>query len=182
MNLSSNIEHPGDFCPVKIWATIKKRILSYKNTSEKTAVNTFLKNRRLVQITSESIRNHLRKFVISIDPLEKFYQTEKIGTHTIRTSFAMILDSAKVAPHIIKMMGRWLSDAWLRYIRSKLADFSKDLSELMVKTQTAFFNIPSRNIQYQSNLSTTNLQLNGTNSLPESTNPNALTNVYCVWV
>ena len=53
----SVIQHKasGSFCPVKIWAAIKKRILSYPLTSERTKVNTFLQNGHLVQITSSSI-------------------------------------------------------------------------------------------------------------------------------
>ena len=173
----------GHFCPAKIWAQIKSRILSYKNTSGNSAVNTFLQDGKLVQITSEAIRIHLRKFVLSIDPFEKFYKTNKIGTHTIRTSFAMILHSAKVAAYIIKMMGRWASDAWLlRYIRNRVPDFSKEISQLMVKTETAFFNVPSNSLHYTSNPKTTNYQIHGACSFPEPENPSQEINIYCAWV
>ena len=179
----SIIQHRSsdDFCPVKVWTKIKLRILSYPNTSGKTAVNTFFKNGQLVQITSEIIRDHLRKFVLSIDPLEKFYKIKKIGTHTIRTSFAMILHSAKVAAYIIQMMGRWASNAWLRYIRTKIPDFSKNISKLMVQTETAFFNIPSNSIHYKSKPTTSNYSIHGRDSVPEQVIPSTETNVFCAW-
>ena len=162
---------------MKIWAQIKTRIFSYRNTSNNSSVNTFFHNGRLVQITAKAICDHLRKFVLSIDPFEKFYKTKKIGTHTVRTSFAMILHSAKVASYIIKMMGRWASDAWLRYICNKVPDFSKEISQLMVTTETAFFNVPT-NILHPN---PTNYQIHGINSVPELEGPPQETIVYRVW-
>ena len=108
-------------------------MLSYPRTSPKSKVNTFFQNGKLVQITSEAIRLHLKKHILSIDPREVFYKVKRIGTHSIRTSFAMIAHSAGIPPYVIMMIGRWASDAWLNYIRNKIPDFSKNISCLMVK-------------------------------------------------
>ena len=129
-------------CPVKIWAAIKCRILSYPRTSEKSSVNVFFQNGRLVQFTSEAVRKHLKETIKVLDPGQLFYKIDKIGTHSIRTSFAMILHDIGVAPYIIKMIGRWLSDAWLAYIRNRLPDFSQNVARRMVKTKAGFKNLP----------------------------------------
>ena len=75
------------------------------------------------------------------------------------------------------MMGRWASEAWLRYIRNRVPDFSKEISQLMVTTETAFFNVPT-NILHPN---PTNYQIHGINSVPELEGPSQETIVYCAW-
>ena len=92
----------------------------------------------------------MRKTISIIDSLEVFYKANKIGTRSIRTSFAMILHDIGVAPYMIKMIGRWLSDAWLSYISHRLPDFSQDIAKKMVKSDAEFKNlpIPKQNIKF----------------------------------
>ena len=167
------------FCPVKIWASIKNRILSYPNTSERSKVNTFLQNDKLVEITSDSIRKHLRKHILLVDPLQHHYQINRIGTHSIRTSFAMILHSVGIAKVTVMMLGRWASDAYLRYIRHNLADFSKNISAQMVKSNELFYDIPSHHINQS--FKSPHSQLNGLSSVSDDQHPIVDTRVYSVW-
>ena len=177
----SIIQHKSftNFCPVKIWASIKKRVLSYPNTSEKSKVNLFLQDNRLVEITSEAIRKHIRRHVLLIDPLQLHFNQKRIGTHTIRTSFAMILHSVGIAKVTVMLIGRWASDAYLRYIRHNLADFSKNISAQMVKSNELFYNIPAHHIQQS--IKTTHSQLHGLPSVSDDFHPNTDTKVYNVW-
>ena len=151
----SIIQHKSSssLCPVKSWAFLKQRILSYTNTSMKSKVNTFLLNNRLVEITSEEVRKHLRKHILFIDPLQKHYKINRIGTHSIRTSFANILHNVGIDKVTVMMIGRWASDAYLRYIRYNLADFSKHISTRMVKSDDLFYDSPTHNIIHKSTTS-----------------------------
>ena len=177
----SIIQHKShdSFCPVLIWEAIKKRILSCPNTSEKSKVNTILLHGRLREITSEEIRNHLRRHILIIDPLQHHFKSSKIGTHSIRTSFANIMHSVGIAKVTVMMLGRWASDAYLRYIRHNLADFSKDISAQMVKLDDLFYDIPSHHIQ--SSISSPHSQLNGQSLVCDDLSPNNDSRVFNVW-
>ena len=178
----SIIQHKSsfDFCPVKSWASLKKRILSYKNTSVTSQVNTFQLNNRLVQITSEEVRKHLRRKILFIDPLQNHYKIKNIGTHSIRTSFANILHSVGISKPTVMMIGRWASDAYLRYIRHNLADFSKHISNKMVKSENLFYDIPTFSIKYQSTTNTSS-QFHGQISSTNTLHPPVNTRVYNIW-
>ena len=141
----SVIQHKTNkkLCPVKVWSDIKKLILSYHSTSENSKVNLFRKGTKLVEITSKQIRDKLKSTVKQIDPLKNFYTMSHIGTHTICTRTAMILHFARVDTYIIKMIGRWASKAFMKYIFSYLPSFSKDLSSIIINSTDQFYNIPT---------------------------------------
>ena len=183
IKFQSVIQHKAssNICPVKSWASIKCRILSYPRTSEKSAVNTFLQNGKLVQITSEAIRIHLRRHILAIDPSETFYKSKKIGTHSIRTSFAMIAHSAGIPPYIIMMIGRWASDAWLNYIRNKIPDFSKNISDLMVKSTDPFYNINPNKLSYQNSVTQSKSHSHGLGSLSDPSIQNSEIKIFNIW-
>ena len=178
----SIIQHKSSFnlCPVKSWALLKQRILSYNNTSIKSKVNTFSLNNRLVEITSEEVRRHLRKHILFIDPLQNHYKINKIGTHSIRTSFANILHSVGIDKVTVMMIGRWASDAYMRYIRYNLADFSKHISTRMVKSENLFYDIPTRTIIHKSTTSNRS-HFHGPISLFQTSHSNEDTRIYNVW-
>ena len=135
----------SDFCPVKIWAQIKKRVLSYPKTSDQSKVNLIFTDGKLKEIASSQTRSFIRSTVLELDPLQKSFDISRIGTHSIRTSTAMILHCAKKATYIIMMLGRWASEAFMKYIRSQLSEFSSDLSSIIINSNEKFFNLPAFN-------------------------------------
>lgn len=141
----------SDFCPVKIWAKIKQRILSYPKTSERSKVNLFFSDGKLKEIDSSQIRSLLQATILEMDPLQKSFDISRIGTHSIRTSTAMILHCAKKATYIIMMLGRWASKAFMKYIRSQLSEFSSNLSTIIINSDEKFFNLPTFNTLNPSN-------------------------------
>lgn len=64
-----------------------------------------------------------------------------VGTHSIRSSFAMALYLSKRAISTIMLLGRWCSDAFLLYVRRQVQEFSAGVSADMVSQET-FFTIP----------------------------------------
>ena len=48
---------------------------------------------------------------------------------------------AGVPTYMVKLIGRWKSDAFLTYIRKQVADFSNNMSRNMIRFMT-FFTLP----------------------------------------
>jgi hypothetical protein len=104
-------------CPVLIWASIVDRILSYDNTSGKTTINTVVVDGKKIAIRSSTVRLHVKAAVTLIGEDKLKVKSSEIGTHTLRTSFATMLWLNKTDPKDIMILGRWLSHAFMKYIR-----------------------------------------------------------------
>ena len=66
---------------------------------------------------------------------------KEVGTHSIRSGFAMELYLDKVYPETITIMGRWASSAFLRYIHIQVSALNKGIITLMTSIH-AFYTIP----------------------------------------
>jgi len=111
-------------CAVRLWATVIERILSYNSTDENTTINTVRVDGRLRQLTCNQVRLHVKTAVTLLGEDYVQVKASEIGTHTLRVSFATMCDLEGVAPKKIMMAGRWLSTAFMKYVRddSVLAD------------------------------------------------------------
>ena len=68
------------------------------------------------------------------------FVADDLGLHSIRSGAAMSMYLAGVPVFTIMLIGRWSSDAFLRYIRKQVQEFSKEVSKKMV-LQDDFFTI-----------------------------------------
>ncbi|GFH50869.1 hypothetical protein CTEN210_07345 [Chaetoceros tenuissimus] len=100
-------------CPVRIWASIVDRILSYPGTSMSSPVNTVYLNGKLGFISSAMITAHLRQVMRSLD---KDFPLSKVTPHSIRASYATMLFQQGASLEAVKLNGRWKSNAFLLYI------------------------------------------------------------------
>ena len=66
---------------------------------------------------------------------------EDTGLHSNRASSAMAMYMARVVQSTIMELGRWSSDAFLRYIRKQVAEFSIGVSEKMIQHR-AYYHVP----------------------------------------
>ena len=134
-----------DFCPVRIWARIVQRILSYPKGSLNSPVNLVRSNRQYHFINSRLVRQSLRSTIKLIGENKLGIKAASVGTHSIRSTFAMILLLDDVRMTIIKKLGRWLSDAVVCYIRENVLDFSKGVSKAFAKQRPieSFYNARS---------------------------------------
>ena len=116
------------YCPVRGWASIVDRILSYPNTSMSSPVNTVHINGKLGFITSAMITTRLRQVMRSLD---KDFPLSKVTPHSIPASYATMLFQEGAPLEAVKLNGRWKSDAFLLYIRknSLVVDLSPALSD-----------------------------------------------------
>ena len=126
--------------PVKAWAETIIRILSYPDTTLDTPINTVRIGKKNIQITSAQILVHIRSTVAMIGVKTLGFTSDEVGNHSIRSSFAMLLYLAKVPTTTIMILGRWLSDSFLLYIRKQVLEFSAGLSTLML--QRDFYTLP----------------------------------------
>jgi hypothetical protein len=86
------------FCPVQAWAFTVKRVLNYPNAQSSDKVNTFRMDTtgKVVLLTAAQIRSHIKLAVASIGPKKLGVRLDRVGTHSLRTSCAMLLYLAKV--------------------------------------------------------------------------------------
>ena len=139
VTMDANDEH-AILCPVKAWARVVRRVAAMPGTTTDTPVNTFF-SESLKEITSELVLARLRAIVDIIGKDVLGYESADIGTHSLRSGCAMALHLAGVQVYMIMLIGRWSSDAFLRYIRRQVREFSAGVSKRMVQP-FAFFTIP----------------------------------------
>ena len=130
-----------ELCPVKAWASLVHRILFEENGRLDTPVNIFKNEKgKRCAVRAMEVAKHLKGFVRQIGKRILGFDDSRVGTHSIRSSFAMLLYLQGIHPSTIMLQGRWNSDAFLLYIRPQVQQFSSGLSNKMV--QNKFFTIP----------------------------------------
>lgn len=77
----------------------------------------------------------LRASVIAIGEDILGVSANDIGTHSIRSGAAMAMYLGECPVFTIMLIGRWSSQAFLRYIRKQVEQFSQDISAKMIKVQ-----------------------------------------------
>jgi hypothetical protein len=70
------------------------------------------------------------------------FTAKEIGLHSARSGAAMAMYLAHVPVFTIMLLGRWSSDAFLRYIRKQVKEFSNGISSKMIQNEH-FFTVPS---------------------------------------
>ncbi len=126
--------------PVKQWALLVNWIWSYQGTTENTPVCMVWRHDRREQITSCQVITFLRA-ACAIGSARLGFEPEEIGTHSLCSSAAMEMYLAAVPVYTIMLIGRWSSDAFLRYIRRQVDQFLKDVAQKML-THRSFRTIP----------------------------------------
>lgn len=122
-------------CPVRAWAKIVQRISSYPSATPDTYVNAFYTNGKLHYVKNTDMAKALRAAAASIGESRLGFKPSDIGTHSIRSGAAMSMYLAEVPVYTIMLIGRWSSDAFLRYIRKQVEQFSHNVSRRMIQHQ-----------------------------------------------
>lgn len=143
---NENVTHQRNFhpsmCPVRLWAAIVQRIRGYENTNDDTTVNTvLLPSGKLHEIKASELLIKLRAAVSALGKDHLGFGPKDIGLHSLRSGAAMAMYLTAVPVFTIMLLGRWSSDAFLRYIRRQVQEFSKGVSGKMVENAD-FYTIP----------------------------------------
>ena len=104
-------------CPVQAGAELVRRIRSYPNTDDDTPISALMigDSSRITHVTGKQVANVLKDTVRAIGEDVLNIKAEEVGTHS--PAMAMFLGGLPV--YLIMLMGRWSSDAFLRYIRKQ---------------------------------------------------------------
>jgi hypothetical protein len=129
-------------CPVKVWCKIVHQIISYLSTTLDTTVNTFIfdDGTKLQFKGSQVLQLRLAAKIIGPDNLG--FSPNQISLHSARSGAAMAMYLAGVPVFTIMLLGCWSSDAFLRYIRKQVKEFSTSISQKMI-IHEHFFNVPT---------------------------------------
>ena len=134
-------DHPV-LCPVKQWAAIITRISSYPGSSDDTPVSAVWRHNTIEHITSDDVITTLRDAVKAYGEDDLRIYQHKVGTHSIRSGAAMAMYLGGVLVFAIMMIGRWSSDAFMKYIRKQIEQFTFDVSARML-TMQHFRHVPA---------------------------------------
>jgi hypothetical protein len=80
----------------------------------------------------------LRQFLREVDSETLNIKPEECGLHSLRTSAAMAMYLNGIPVYTIMLLGRWSSDAFLRYIRKQVTEFSKGVARKMIQRPVYF--------------------------------------------
>ena len=105
--------------------------------------------KRVEYIKSDQILQSLRWTVDEIGFDALGFTSDEIGCYFIRSEAAMAMFLNKVKTYTIMLQGQWSSDAFLRYIRKQVKEFSLGVSEAMINPDTyKFFTTPDSLITF----------------------------------
>ncbi len=122
-------------CPVTQWACLVKRIRTYPGANDDTNVSAVWHHGKIHHMTSKEITDALRDG-LSVFGEKLRIKPHEIGTHSIRSGAAMAMYLGGVPVFAIQIIGRWSSDAFMKYIRKQVEEFTFDVSARMLTTQT----------------------------------------------
>ena len=123
-------------CPVRAWAAVVRRIWRYPGATADTPVSAVWRNSRLEHITSAEMVIALRSAVATVGEDTHGIKTHEVGNMSIRSGAAMAMYLGECPVYVIMMIGRWSSDAFLRYIRKQVEQFSHNVSRRMLRFET----------------------------------------------
>ena len=120
-------------CPCRQFAALVKRIRSYPGATDDTPISAVWRNERIEHVTSVEMVAALRDAVVAIGEDVLGFKKEQVGTHSIRSGAAMAMYLGECPVYTIMLIGRWSSDAFLRYIRKQVEQFSHNVSKRMLR-------------------------------------------------
>jgi hypothetical protein len=133
----SSTGHPI-FCPVKVAAAIITRLndlVHSKKAATDCEIYYFIKSNGSISTldnkAARALLRHFCKFEVDLAPLG--IHPDEIGLHTPRSSSAMAMYLNGVPVYTIMLLGRWSSDAFLRYIRKQVEEFGQDVARNMIQ-------------------------------------------------
>jgi len=129
-------------CPVKAAAAIVRRMKRLKLDDDAFIYTYRQHGGQLGHLTSTMAIQFLRDFIKSVDYEARGLDPERIGNHSNRSSAAMAMYLNKVPVCTIMLLGRWSSDAFLRYIRPQVAQLTNGVAKQMIENPS-FYTVPN---------------------------------------
>jgi len=134
----------GEMCPVRAAIELIMRIVDYGIPQDKlndTQINYVQFDGKGFTIPSSMILLQIRSAVAKLGYETLGFTPDEVGTHSNRSGGAMGMFLAGTPVYTIMLMGRWSSDAFMRYIRKQVLSLSHGISAKML-TYEQFFTVP----------------------------------------
>ena len=129
--------------PVRRWASIIRRLNKIPGCDDSTPVNAYVDESGTLQfVKSTAVSMYLRASATAIGKDALGFKPEDISTHSLRAGGAMAMYLNDIPVYTIMLIGRWSSDAFLRYIRKQVQEFSRGVASRMIREEQ-FFHVPS---------------------------------------
>ena len=116
ITVSQDNNNKTDLNPVIPPALTVQHLLRYQGHSNKWKLFTFYDGRNFSKINATEILVNMRCSVDAIGVVILGFTSNKIGTHYVRVSLAMMLYFSMAQIYTIMLVGRWNSCAFLVYI------------------------------------------------------------------
>ena len=123
-------------CPVKIWALLVRRILSYIGNNEHSPVSLAKHNNKIINVTGETITDLCHDGVVTMGETKLGILRSEIGTKSIRSGAVMATYLSRVPVFSVMLIGIWSSTAFLKYILKQVQEFLQGISSKMIEVQT----------------------------------------------
>ena len=131
-----------NMCPVRMAASIVRRIRFYEGTNNNTPISAFGHFNHMDHVTSAQVIAAMKDTIEAISEDLLHIKKSEIGRHSIRSGAAMAMFLSNCSVCQIIMIGRWSSDAFLRYIHKQVEQSSHNVSKQTV-TQLFHRHIPA---------------------------------------
>ena len=135
-------------CPVRAAAAIVRRTRKFPGSSQDSHISIVIVNGHLEQVMSTHMIHALSDAVRAIGEVKLGIKKEDVGTHSIRLGVAMAMYLGECPVFMIMLIGGWSSNAFLRYIRKQVMEFSQNVAKRMLSCQN-FRHIPNIHMRVQ---------------------------------
>ena len=145
--------HRGSgLCPVKALAKLKARVMAYNvidprwPSADNRPINLLVtmdgngQQREVFLITSGQVLHHLKAAAAQYGEAKLGFPVARLGTHSLRSGAALAMYLAGVPAETMQLIGRWKSQAFLRYIRLQVQQLTQGVATEMT-TNPEFFTI-----------------------------------------
>ena len=128
--------------PTRALVSIVDELWKDPRTTEDTPICTFYEDGSTKYVTASDMLDFMRRTAEAIGEDKLGFTSVDIGTHSVRSgaAMAMFLDNTPI--FFIMLVGRWSSDAFLKYIRKQVLETAKGISTRMLKNDL-FHVLPS---------------------------------------
>lgn len=133
-----------DLCPCKAAVRLVKRIRSYKDTDGCTQINVFSEKGKMYTVRNTDILKKLKAVVKVMGEEDLGLKPNDIGLHSLRASYALILSLMGASDSKIMLLGRWKSEAFLKYIKRQIIKMRDKTAYKAVRASTSNFRIKMR--------------------------------------
>jgi hypothetical protein len=113
-------------------------MLRDKNKETDPVYRVRLDNGTFSNLTSRAALVMLRQSLRDLNSEALNIKAEECGLHSLRSSAAMAMYLNGIPVYTIMLLGRWSSDAFLRYIKKQVTEFTKGVAQKMIQRLVYF--------------------------------------------